>query len=538
MEHRGRDYAAAGLIGTAAVFAMLPVATILGTGGLWTMPDADAAQALTGHLAFQAPGWHWPLLLAPDLAWPGGSSIAMTDSNPLFSLAAKLAAGALGRPVNLLGLWVALCWALQPMAAVYAVRSMAGRPLPIEAVLAAAVLSLLCPAWLMRFHHVNLLGHFLLLVTLGLAVRMTRAPRGHPWWTAGVFLTVAILMHPYLFLFAAVMLSTPALNRMVMAGRAAWPCVAAYGVCCACPVALLWLLSGSLGMHASGFGVDSMNLLSPVWPQLSGLFGAGLPIIDATGGQYEGFNYQGAGVLLLIAVAALSLCSSRRRLSLPARPLSAMLVPMVALTLLALTPRVYAGHWLVLPLPLCPWDRVLALVRASGRAFWVVGYALMTGSVVLLAVRLPRRALIPLLTVAVILQIIDTRPLRASAAAFFAGSGQSSPSFALSKDATLLRIVPACAIAPFADRLRLVAIRQGLHLADMRLAHPYRAVECQKALAIGLTTEMASGEARFFLPVAAANLRSAALGAEAKCFDTGNGVLCSRAARALSPRFK
>ena len=534
MEHRGRDYAAAGLIGMGAMFAMLPAAMIVGTGGLWTMPDGDAAQALTGHLAFQAPGWHWPLLLAPDLAWPGGSSIAMTDSNPLASLVGKLAAGALGRPVNLLGVWVALCWVLQPVAAVYAVRSMAGRPLPMEAVLAAAVLSLLCPAWLMRSHHVNLLGHFLLLMAVGLAVGLVRTPRGRLWWTTGVFLTLAILVHPYLFLFAAVMLSTPVLNEVFAVRWAAWPCVAAYGVCCVVPVALLWLLSGNLGMHAPGFGVYSMNLLSPVWPQFSGLFGVGLPVIDATGGQYEGFNYQGAGVLLLLLAAGLSLCLRTAQRRMAGRTGLALLVPLALLTLLALTPRVYAGHWLVLPLPISPWDKLLASMRASGRAFWIVGYALTTGSIVLLALRLPRRALAPLLTAAVVLQIIDTRPLRASAAAFFAGFGQASPPFVLPQDAALLRIVPACQFSPFADRLRLVAIRQGLHLADMRLAHPYRSSECQRELTTGLTTAMSSGEARFFLPIAVADLHAAALGAEARCSVSGKGVLCTRATRGLS----
>jgi hypothetical protein len=38
-------------------------------------------------------------------------------------------------------------------------------------------------------------------------------------------------------------------------------------------------------------------------PQGSGLFPAMNPVIDGTGGQYEGFNYLGFGVLLLLATA-------------------------------------------------------------------------------------------------------------------------------------------------------------------------------------------------------------------------------------------
>ena len=41
-----------------------------------------------------------------------------------------------------------------------------------------------------------------------------------------------------------------------------------------------------------------MNLLSPIVPQDSGLFPGVGGLIDATGGQYEGFNYLGVGLLL------------------------------------------------------------------------------------------------------------------------------------------------------------------------------------------------------------------------------------------------
>ncbi len=67
------------------------------------MPAGDLAQNLTGHLGFQDSGWHWPLLLTPNLAWTHGTSIAMTDSNPLISLLAKSIAGFTGGRVALRG---------------------------------------------------------------------------------------------------------------------------------------------------------------------------------------------------------------------------------------------------------------------------------------------------------------------------------------------------------------------------------------------------------------------------------------------------
>ena len=82
----------------------------------------------------------------------------------------------------------------------------------------------------------------------------------------------------------------------------------------------------------------------------------------------------------------------------------AVAAPLAVLTLLALSPLVFAGRLLVLRLPLWPWDQVFAPVRSSGRAFWVVGYALTVGSVALLSGRLPRRVLAPLLAASAVLQ--------------------------------------------------------------------------------------------------------------------------------------
>ena len=529
-------YTAALLIGLAAVFAAMPVAMMLGTGGFWAMPADDPAVALTGHLAFQAPGWRWPLLLAKNLGWPAGSSIAMTDSNPLVSLVAKMIAACIGHPVNLLGAWMALCWVLQPVAATYALRSF-DRRMPLEAVLAASVISLLCPAWLLRLHHVNLLGHFLLLTALGLSIRMTRTVPPRRWWLVCLLLATAILVHPYLFAFAAVVLGAPVLHHLMAAPRTAWRSAAAYGLCCTVPILMLRLLSGTLGTSTPGFGVYSMNLLSPFWPQISGVFGLALPVIDATHGQYEGFNYQGAGVLLLAVVAAVLLVRERVGGS-SGKRVAAIILPLIALTLLALSPRVYAGQWLVVPVPLSPWDVIFAPVRASGRAFWIVGYALMLASVALLSARLPRRALVLLLAAAVIVQAIDIAPVRATIVAALAGAGESPlpvdlPHEAIPHEAGLLRIVPPCDYAPgtVADRLRLAAVRQGWHLANMRLARPPEALACDGALSDGLRSPMSPGEVRFFLPSAVTAVRKAPLGPDVVCTSTNSGLLCRRAAK-------
>ena len=268
-------YVLAALIGALAVAWLMPAATIAGDGGLWTAPTGDIAQNVTGHLALQSDGWRFPPLVAGNLMWPHGLSIAMTDSNPFMSLLGKLLADIRGAPGNLMGVWYAACWLLQPLAAVYAVRSFGARRL--ESMLAAAVFAVCFPALLARTAHMNLCAHFILLLALGLAARMVAAGdgrRARAWLLAGGLLTLAILSHPYLFVFSAALLAAPLLQVLLAGRRDRLRATGYYLAACAVPVLAYGALSFSLGGAEKRFGHFSMNLLSPIWPQRSGVFGA------------------------------------------------------------------------------------------------------------------------------------------------------------------------------------------------------------------------------------------------------------------------
>jgi hypothetical protein len=529
------SYFAALLIGLAAAAYFLPLATILGSGGLWVSPGGDLAENLTGHLAFQATGWTWPLLLTPNLAWPHGTSIAMTDSNPLISLIAKVVAKMRGEPINLFGIWLATCWILQPVAAVYALRGFHCRAL--ETAIAAAILAVLFPALLARVSHINLMGHFLLLLALGVSLRTLDAKSFSPRRCLAVMalLSVTALCHPYLYVFSAAVIAAPALQAMIDRQANAKKSIAAYLAAVVAPIALYAMLSGTLGGSERGFGFYSMNLLSPFWPQHSGLFGAERPIIDATGGQYEGYNYLGAGGLLLLAVAATVLAVLRWRWGWPPNwnRSRALVIILVALTLLALSSRIYLGHILVLSLGIKPWDELFGAIQASGRAFWLVGYALVLGALAIVTSFLPRPGVRILLVVAVVLQVIDTAPLRAAAQDYFVGRDQVPAPVAPLPDAFWLTLVPVCTHpgppSEVAGKLRLNAIQAGMWLRDMRVSRLPRWFNCESALTDGLETPLVPKEMRVFLEAPATTLfRQAALGAEAICGSIEAMIVCTR----------
>lgn len=58
-----------------------------------------------------------------------------------------------------------------------------------------------------------------------------------------------------------------------------------------------------LALPWGSYGAGSLNLAAPWYPQLSGLF-APDRLVDATGYQYDAYNYWGAGFLVVVALAS------------------------------------------------------------------------------------------------------------------------------------------------------------------------------------------------------------------------------------------
>jgi hypothetical protein len=532
-------YGFAALIGIVAACLALPLETMLGTGPGWARPSPDIAQSLTGHLAFQYDAWRWPPLDAKTLFWPRGVSIALSDSNPLFSLIAKLWVKLSGRaPVNLLGAWEVFYWVMQPIAGVFAAR---GLRLPLLPSLAAGVLAACWPALLFRFGHINLCGHFLLLLSLGLVFRrISTAPDVKivgRWLAPMGVLFVAVFTQPYLYVLCVALLATIPLDAALPPRRAGWwQDIVAFGVAIGVPVLVLNTLSGPLGGGDKGFVFFSMNVLSPVWPAISGVFGATIPVIDATGGQYEGYNWLGAGAALLVLVALATLFRHR-----PApRPWRALIVVLVGLTLVSLSSRVYVGHFKLIDLGAKPWEDIFAVFRSSGRAFWPVGYAIMLFAVAGVA-RLPRAVAAPLFAAACLLQFIDTGPLRANERRNWAeGTQVPVPVPALPVATRLLTVAPypGCskefAVRASEEEMLLDAARRGLPLGEIGLGRAPNWFACETIPTDALELPFAPGEVRgFFSAELRARLRPQLFGETASCADDGNAIICGRDAGAL-----
>ncbi len=373
------------------------------------VPDArvtgDVAQHVVGQRAFLQDSWHWPLLRTTMLDWPDGLNVAMTDANPLVMLPLKLVGALLPAGFSAIQLWLALAYVLQPLAAVFALRS-AGETRLVPAA-AVSLFAVSMPTFLYRHPHSALSSHFLLLLALASYFHTTRGLRGRDWLPLAL-LPASFLIHPYLaFMGLAVLLAAPA-TLLLRADRRWLRAIAVLAGAVALTVALAVLLGYQAVPPSGGFGEVSMNALSPIFPTYSHLLGRGLGFVDATGSQYEGYQFLGTGLLALLPCCVVAACLSTRTRFLQRN--WGLVLASVALTALALSSVVYVGTHKVLDLH--PVPTVFHQLRASGRLFWPVAYVLAVGAVATIARIVPRPLAYTLLIAGAALQVADARDLR------------------------------------------------------------------------------------------------------------------------------
>ena len=425
--------ACAALIAAGYVLVTFDGQFLAGTGPFWANPrgpwlmdpndSIDSIDVMTtrmAYIAFLHAPWGLPLFYVPDLGAPTGSSVILVDAVPIVALSGKLLARATGLTVNPYGVWVAACFVLAAVFAVLLLIELGQKSL--LAAIAASLLAISMPALLYRFGHLSLLGQFIVIGALWLYVRDTRSSstpgrinRGRVACWAG-WRCLAALLHGYLFAMAAAIYAATVLRR-IDTERPSVTDAVREPVLLACCIAALLAVAGHFskgtGTSASGegFGYFSMNLLSPVWPQRSGLFPGFSGMVTGPDGQYEGFNYLGAGVLLLTTVAVAA--SWRHILPVIRRHLLLIMI-LVYLTLFAVSNVGYIGKHAVFYVPLPRLAEVAAgIFRSSGRMFWPCAYAFALFGLALGVRHLKAGWKTAIVLACCVLQLIDTNPLRA-----------------------------------------------------------------------------------------------------------------------------
>ncbi len=523
-------YPLALLVGLALAFWVFPLDVLFPEAGMAWRPAGDAAQHMVAQRYLIVDDWRWPPTLAANLdTQHGGLNTAFADSIPLLALILKAMRSWLPEGFHGVGLFYGLAWVMQPVAAVFALRS--AREFRVLPALGVALAAVSMPAFIGRFGHAALCGHFLLLIGLGLYLRLVFQPTLARWLGAGALQVAALLVHPYLAAMTLALLGAVPATRL-MRGEAFIGPALAVG---AALLAVVGVMAGFgyLGARGDGgYGQFAMNLLSPVWPAGSWISGwPWSPQLDATGhGGWEGYNWLGAGLLAALALGCLGRPFAAWRLFRKHAGLAAVLL---GLTALAVSHRVGFGAEIVLDLGQAP--ALLEQFRASGRFFWPVGYALLVGAMVLLARQ--GRTGPALCLVAGLLQFADATPLRAAIAAWAGArpawtieAGPLRERFAEARSLTLLPSWPCVDHATGGETFGLLleslalASERAVPASTMYVARWRTRPVCQDATLAA--APFAEGELRLVLPAAQAELLPLVPASSQRCAPIGQLIAC------------
>lgn len=397
------------------VAATFSVNFVLGSASYWKSQTDDVTQYVAGFNAYFMAPWGWPLLAFEGFNFPNGTLVTFVDAIPLYALFLKVVVPQHLAPFNPFGIWVALCFVLQGVAAWWLTKALQIKSWSFFLTLLGLLLSF--PALMARVGHISLMSHWIVLFAFALYIQGRRQQRLPVLgWTT--LLVSGFYVNIYLFVMAsgiygAAWLSSahPFKPRHLL--RILWPC----GVL----LLSLWLTMLPLQFEKVtpewGFGYYSMNLLAPI---------LGGSLIDLTyregPGQYEGLNYLGLGVLLTV-VAAVFMCRTRLLSDLSRH--KALFLLLLCFTIYALSSHIYLGPREVATIHYPSFmQSITSQFRASGRFFWPVGYAILIFGLAVFYARVYRRFAGVLLMGVLALQAID---LSAAHQRLVATQGRSSP---------------------------------------------------------------------------------------------------------------
>lgn len=418
---------AGGLLGAVVFWLLYGLARVNPCSDAWIYNgyiERDIIQHYAMWQYYRVDDWHRILLLADNVAFPDGATVANADAIPLLALGLKLLRGFLPETFQYFGLFTLSSFVLAGSFAC-ALTALFTKSWPRR--LMGTALFVFSPLLLERaFRHTALTAQWIILAAFYYYI-VSRRREKFPLWPFLVLCGITPLIHPYFL---------PMLFAVLLAALAEWGlrlrrfggAVLRLAGCMGTTLAVVFSvgvvrLGDGAGAGAEGYGSYNLNLNAFFNPTSADFLSDSgrrdwsllLPILPQTGHQYDGFAYLGAGVLagcVLLAVLWL-LHGLRWTLRHAAARLQShwcLGLVMLCLALFAVSHVVMWNLTTLVTIPLPDWLlQLCGIFRASGRMIWPVWYLILLVLVRALC-RLPGRAGAAALGAVLCLQLADLSP--------------------------------------------------------------------------------------------------------------------------------
>jgi hypothetical protein len=423
-------YAIVGGITGGLVFVFIyGLGTLKVTNVDWLMSHGDLPAHYIGWVFFRNDPWTFPLGITQSLGFPFGTSISFTDSIPLFALFFKLISSVLPTPFQYFGIWTLLSFILQGALSALIINETTKN---LAATIIAPFFFCLSNIMLYRvYYHSALSGQWIILAGLYLYFLNKTTKKNNYFWP--LIFSLALLIHPYFLVMISIIFLATLLERFIQdrnyIDATVWT-ISSF-IATAFFMWILGVFSGNLSLDVKGLGTYSANLNALYNPQ-QGIWSAFIkPIPNPISVDLmEGFNYLGAGMILLVFMALFCLLFTDKPVknNLFINNIGLIII-IVVLTLISLSNIVSFNDKQLFTYTLPPifmkwWN----IVRSTGRMLWPVYYLIFIYAITLVASVFNNSQKIVIVLFAVLLiQYADIQPALNSFRATFSDP-QGTPS--------------------------------------------------------------------------------------------------------------
>ncbi|TQR43693.1 DUF6311 domain-containing protein [Paenibacillus popilliae] len=375
----------------------------------WIMDRGDPAQHFLGWHFFRAEPWTFPIGIINNYNSPIGTMVAYTDSIPILAIIFKIFNSFLPTVFQYLGIWIMICYILQGTFSVLIMQRITKK---IEVQILGTLFLVASPIMLWRaYGHEALMAHWLILASVWLWLK---PPSRKTSLFYHIFNAVSILIHPYIFIMVYGMYLLKLIDLYVKKIHTKKKIIFSVIFSILYTLFILWI-NGYFHIKASGsadgYGYYSLNLNSIFNPQGWSKYLITKP--NATGGQYEGFNYIGLGgiILSIWTIILLTINTSRQDVKNFLGKHWVLLVGAMIFSIVAISSIVTFNDIILVNVPVNNFvEKVLGIVRASGRLFWPVYYLIFVFMFYILIKNTSARKTTLLLLVVLTVQYADLSP--------------------------------------------------------------------------------------------------------------------------------
>ncbi|MGO8820491.1 MAG: DUF6311 domain-containing protein [Desulfomonilaceae bacterium] len=381
----------------------------------WLMLKEDLATHYLGWLFFRNEAWAFPLGKISSLMHPVGTSLVLTDSNPLLAIPLKLLSCLLPTDFQFIGPWLLACYCLQALFGYLLMTTITGDHLVR---IFGSIFFVLSPPLLLRTAHDTLCSHWIILASFFQYFRdksKTSDLRLIAGWS--ILLVLSAMIHPYMSFMVFILAIAFSVSYFGIDLKEKLAPLIGSTILYLLELLLVFLVIGPLGATGlcygeNGFGEYSMNLNSFWNPMGFSTFLKGLPLGPK---QWEGFNYLGLGSILLMATATISLIILPRSRRIDRKKIY-FIIPfvfaLIGFLLLAVSNKVSYGNSSIILFSIPQFlDMPFGVFRASGRFGWPIYYAILYAGLYAFASQVARTYAILALVICLGVQIVDLKPL-------------------------------------------------------------------------------------------------------------------------------